>query len=287
MWGKYKHNKKHGTKILREVEDPERFDLDRPEFRIVSNEIWERAQVIAIDNRVVRTPKKYLLRNHLWCECGERMIGNGKYYRCKSSKHGKDNNCGNGSLRKGEIENDVWKLVTDCIYNPSDLYDRLWDTLEQGSIAQTELIVQAEDISKSIAAKNRQIASIALSISRAEGERMIAALLKQGQTLEQELMILEQEHTDIISGLQADVVDPDELNQAVHVKVLDWMQDLDTADYNRKRTILGELNAKVFKFYPETAERKGHPWALVVSINGVSCNTTTGDNTEIRVSTTL
>lgn len=261
VWGKHAYNKKNGTKILREIGDPNRFDIPREDFRIVSDAIWERAQKLSLENKVVRTPREFLLRGHLVCECDEHFIGNGNYYRCKSSKNG--NSCGIGSIRKDTIEGQIWGAVEDLILTPQAMHDAIWDTLEAGSSAQIAVQAQAKDMSKAIDAKNRQMSSTALAISRTEGERTILALTKQMDILEQELIALEQELTTLKAGLQTEDIDRDALNEDVHHLVMELLDDIENADYHKKREILAGLNLRVMMYADST-------WKIYVSISGVS-----------------
>ncbi len=127
---------KSGNKRVVERPQNEWVKLDGATPAIVSNELWDLAQVRLDRNKELacrNTKREYLLRSYLFCSnCGRRYIGgtrgnktknglnyHGFYHCSKSSKKEFIDPCRNRTWSADRIEEIVWQQVEQALSNPA------------------------------------------------------------------------------------------------------------------------------------------------------------------------
>ena len=132
-----------GGRITTTKQRPKSEWIKIPVPRIVSDDIWNRAQSKLQENKAIskKVKREYLLRGLIFSpECGSILAGNARYknrfYRCNSVDKIVGSRVCNGSYILAEpVVQAVWKAVSDSLKNPELLADQYRKQLADSAVA--------------------------------------------------------------------------------------------------------------------------------------------------------
>ncbi len=138
--------------------------------RIISEELFEQAQVILRKNKQQQVGKKpsksqYLLKGLLFCPCGWRMIGvtyrsgNGAY-RCKRDVTRVERECDAPCLNQELVEGVVWDFIEGLLSDPEALLAGIEEVNRKAEEVNALFRERAEDLRAEIARADMRLANL-------------------------------------------------------------------------------------------------------------------------------
>lgn len=258
VWGKFEYNKKAGSSKKREIGiEPiirdgvqvgvynqtqpyaGRFDIEHEPFRIVSDNLWTQAHK-RLSTRKRNSKANWLLSGYLFCSCGERMVGNGKYYRCASTKTSEP--CGNATVRKDNAEGLAWEALKTVFTDKELLYSGLRKAVTQENEARTGHEDLIRDTQKVIGQTSRKIENLLHSISLTEDPETIELLTRQVEGLVKVKQTQQNELGAHKSTLDTDRPNEAEYNEIVRQAVRDVKRIVKNATFEQKRTLIDKFS---------------------------------------------
>ncbi len=220
--------------------------------RIVSDELFERANQMLKSRQNLKVDRKYLLSGLIFCQCGKKMVGHAMnkgrflYYRCPDNaiKLGSPDRCDTGSLRVEKIEPFIKNHVLEIMKHPQAVMQHLADNQINMLPDLQKKISELNEAIKEKELEKKRLIQLSLKghITQAEESEQFESIEKDVTILKMNLAQLQSDNREIKDTMTAGA------------KVEDWMIDWSTVlseNYHNDeliRRILFGLQIKVYVY---------------------------------------